>query len=240
MGYRASFFLGFIRALFWSGGWYWRLPLVAALLPAVREDAAPMLAPVGLDQAPWWYFALFALGSLALVCACRIAYLETPRVRFGRLIVAQDDEAVHVRISLRHLSFRPVNVVFRAEARTMDGRRIQDPVNPAVLLTKQRFERWRATADLTPPMRVMLDLEEKELVLCLVSASDGAFTIPHENGWWKLPNASCLLVVSVSGSGVTQRKTIALNWSAPAWSIAGDEGSEIIVVTSHGQPDDES
>jgi len=85
MRYVNYLFVGFFRAVFWSGGWYWRIPFLAAIFPTPFGKDLRAMLKMFIEAAgcwPDWYFYIAALASAAIVFAGRVAYLETPRVQF--------------------------------------------------------------------------------------------------------------------------------------------------------------
>lgn len=83
MHYWADLAKNIAKAVLWSGGWYWRLPALVALIPSNREPVEPYLKMVGLGDISNWAFGAVGAIALAAVCAVWLSIAITPRIKFG-------------------------------------------------------------------------------------------------------------------------------------------------------------
>lgn len=81
MRYLLHFIYGVIKALLWSGGWYWRIPFIILLLPVIYFQQTGHLIPgIDLGSGKQWLYLSIIMGLFALGLAARIASLETPKI----------------------------------------------------------------------------------------------------------------------------------------------------------------
>jgi hypothetical protein len=81
MQYPILFLLGIIKAVFYTGGWYWRILFLVLVLPVLYWDGfGHLITQTGYQLPDVNLYLLILTGIAASGFAIRIASLETPKV----------------------------------------------------------------------------------------------------------------------------------------------------------------
>lgn len=208
MRYSVCLVIGFARAIFWSGGWYWRLPLLVGFLPGVRQEVQPVLELFGLADTPSHWFYIFASVGAAIIFAVRISYIETLRIYPLRIIKYRDRDKLKFRIQVKNKSLSKCQGILARIIRIegfdfgLDQLDLNLPDTPFVLLTQERA-RYTNSKEV-PDDRHRWSLsqgEEKNVEVFWTCIDRLVLNIPHQSGEQELTISDMTMKISLSGAG---------------------------------------
>jgi hypothetical protein len=203
MRYSINLAYGVARAILWSGGWYWRAPLLPALAAPFREEAQAMLDLIGQPLPETQLLYLIAASALAAILAIRIAYLETPKAIPTSASIQKIRNDFYIRVDIKNLSLSDLDGMMcqMISIKPIIDIHAADHIDSRLVLTTQnRLRYWILQGNgALPQKRWHLDAAAKQIEVAQINTVDNRITIYHESGQEIMARVSTVFELMLSG-----------------------------------------